>query len=156
MIDSNMINNYVLKPLMAKNKMASNSTELLTKRYTLEDTIYYSLIPQNNLHKEAEFSKLLSDVNSGNCVLFIDSLSQAFDIEVKGFKARAVAPPHNEVVVRGAQEAFVEAIRTNTSLLRRIINNENLIIESSEIGTITRTKIAICYLKNIANEDLIR
>ncbi len=55
----------------------------------------------------------------------------------------------------GSQEAFVEIIRTNTSMLRRIINNENLIIESTSVGTITKTKVAICYMKNIANDDLV-
>lgn len=55
----------------------------------------------------------------------------------------------------GSQEAFVEPIRTNTSMLRRIINNENLIIESTSVGNITKTQIAICYMKNIANDDLV-
>ena len=41
--------------------------------------------------------------------------------------------PNNEIVIKGPHEAFVENIRTNTSLIRRIINNENLIIENLEI-----------------------
>ena len=55
----------------------------------------------------------------------------------------------------GSQEAFVETIRTNTSMLRRIINNEDLIIESTTVGDITQTKVAICYMKSIANDDLV-
>ena len=65
----------------------------------------------------------------GNCALFVDTLNLAFDIEVKGFKQRSVDSPNNEIVIKGPHEAFVENIRTNTSLLRRIVNNENLIIE---------------------------
>ncbi len=91
----------------------------------------------------------------GNCALFVDTLNLAFDIEVKGFKQRSVNTPNNEVVVKGPHEAFVENIRTNTSLLRRIINNENLIIENLEVGRITKTKCAVCYMKNITNSDLI-
>ncbi len=79
----------------------------------------------------------------------------AFDIEVKGFKQRSVDKPNNEVVIKGPHEAFVENIRTNTSLLRRIVNNENLIIENLEVGKITKTKCAVCYIQNITNSDLI-
>ena len=91
----------------------------------------------------------------GNCCLIIDTLNVAFDIEVKGFKQRSVDSPDNEIVIKGPHEAFVENIRTNTSLLRRIVNNENLIIENLEVGKITKTKCAVCYMKNITNTDLV-
>lgn len=91
----------------------------------------------------------------GNCALFVDTLNVAFDIEVKGFKQRSVDTPNNEIVIKGPHEAFVENLRTNTSLIRRIINNENLIIENLEVGKITKTKCAICYMKNITNIDLV-
>ncbi|MCI8444731.1 MAG: spore germination protein [Clostridia bacterium] len=91
----------------------------------------------------------------GNCVLFVDTLNLAFNIEVKGFQQRSVNKPDNEIVIKGPHEAFVENIRTNTSLIRRIVNNENLIIENLEVGKITKTKCAVCYMQNIANADLI-
>ena len=91
----------------------------------------------------------------GNCALFVETLSSAFDIDVKGFKQRSVDVPNNEIVIKGPHEAFVENIRTNTSLIRRIVNNENLIIENLEVGKVTKTKCAVCYIKDIANEDLI-
>ena len=99
--------------------------------------------------------KLFLVLIHGNCALFVDTLDVAFDIEVKGFKQRSVDKPTNEVVIKGAHEAFVENIRTNTSLLRRIVNNENLTIESVEVGNITKTKCAVCYISGITNNDLI-
>lgn len=91
----------------------------------------------------------------GDCALFVDTLSIAFAIDVKGFETRGIDTPKNEIVVRGAQEAFVEKLRTNTSILRRIINSPELIIEKSSIGTVSNTNIAICYMKNIANPNLV-
>ena len=79
----------------------------------------------------------------------------AFDIEVKGFKQRSVDKPSNEIVVKGPHEAFVENIRINTSLIRRIVNYEDLVIENLVVGKITKTKCAICYLSDITNDDLI-
>ena len=98
---------------------------------------------------------LFCGINSGNCALFVDTLDTAFDIDVKGFKQRSVSKPENEIVIRGSQEGFTESIRTNTSLLRRFVNNENLIIENLEIGNLSNTKCGICYMKNIANDELV-
>lgn len=59
------------------------------------------------------------------------------------------------MVIKGPHEAFVENIRTNTALIRKIVNNENLVIESISVGKITKTRCAVCYMKNIANPDLV-
>ncbi len=167
MVDSKIVNDFVLKPLMLRNEantfeaniakvaISSNITVRRKKSFDLADYILNNLIPQNSVTKVQEFQKIISDVNSGNCALFVDTLNNAFSIEVKGFKARSVSNPNNEIVVRGSQEAFVEVIRTNTSMLRRIVNNEDLIIENSKVGSISNTQIAICYMKSIANDSLV-
>ena len=91
----------------------------------------------------------------GNCVLFIDTLDQAFDIVLNWFKQRNIDTPNNFFFLYCSNEAFVENIRTNTSILRRIVNNENLIIENIEVGKITKTKCAVCYIQDFTNQDLI-
>lgn len=174
MTDSVIINDFVLKPLMLRNKnntyikeeksikkYNNNSkkndshTSNINVKVDLSNYIYTNLIPNNNLSKQTEFSKIISDINSGNCVLFVDTLNIAFDIDAKGFKQRNIDRPQIENVIKGPQEAFVENIRTNTSLLRRLVNNHNLIIENIEIGKLSKTKCALCYMQNIANGDLI-
>lgn len=174
MTDSIIINDFVLKPLMLRNKSNTyikEETSFVKYNYNskknvshtsnkntksnLSNYIYTNLIPNNNLSKQTEFSKIISDINSGNCVLFVDTLNIAFDIDAKGFKQRNIDRPQIENVIKGPQEAFVENIRTNTSLLRRLVNNHNLIIENIEIGKLSKTKCALCYMQNIANGDLI-
>jgi len=49
----------------------------------------------------------------------------------------------------------VESLRTNTTMIRRIINNENLVIENIPIGEISKTNCAVCYISNITNNDLV-
>lgn len=167
MVDSKIVNDFILKPLMLRNQantfesdvakvaISNNITVRKKKPFDLTNYILNNLMPQNNVKKVQEFPEIISDVNSGNCALFIDTLDIAFSIEVKGFKSRSISNPNNEIVVRGSQEAFVEVIRTNTSMLRRIINNEDLIIENATVGSISNTRIAICYMKSIANDDLV-
>lgn len=165
MVDSKTINDFVLKPLMFLNKdskhksipiaISNNITVRKVKKFNLEDYIYDSLLPQNDIVKVSEFAEIISGINSGNCALFVDTIPIAFDLDVKGFKHRSVSEPQNEIVVRGSQEAFVEVIRVNTSILRRLINSEDLIIENTAVGKISKTQVAICYIKNIANDDLV-
>lgn len=166
MVDSDLINRFVLNPLMLRNdnntfegnsKINSNDTITIKKikKFDLESYIYSHLVPQNNLKKSKAFSEIIEGVNSGNCALFVDTINTAFNIDVKGFKQRSVDTPNNEVIINGPQEAFVESIRTNTSLLRRIINNENLTIENLSVGNISQTSVAVCYMRNIANTSLV-
>lgn len=165
MVNSDTINDFILKPLMLLSKntkhrplataISNNITVKKVKKFNLEEYILNSLLPQNDITKTSEFDDIITDINSGNCALFVDTLPVAFSLDVKGFKHRSVSEPQNEIVVKGSQEAFVEVIRVNTSILRRLVNNENLIIENSTVGKISQTKVSICYLKNIANNDLV-
>ena len=195
MSDSELINDFVIKPLMLRNRantfedikdLFSNKTDGSSRtptpthnlncikndkfqipakkikcnvhkkpKFDLKDYIFNCLLPQNDVKQTKEFSDLISGVNSGNCALFIDTLDIGFDIDVKGFKQRSISTPTNELVIKGSQEAFVENIRTNTSLLRRTINNENLIIENIDVGNLSKTKCGVCYLKDIANSSLV-
>ena len=180
MVDTGIINNSVLKPLMLRNQSntyninESNSLNSSTpqkeiiseyncndviirkiKKFDLKNFVYNHLIPQNSVKLIDKFEDAFSSINMGNSILLVDTINSAFDIDAKGFKQRSINSPQNEIVVRGSQEAFVENIRTNTSMLRRIVNNENLVIENCSVGKISKTKIAICYLADIANNDLV-
>lgn len=169
MIDSKSINAFVMKPLMlkkhAKNKeendskvsrnVSSNFTVKRVKKFDLKNYILECLVPQNDVSAENKFNDIIQKVNAGNSALFIDTIDVAFMIDAKGFDKRSVSPPENESIIRGSQEGFIESIRTNTSLLRRIVNSENLIIEETSVGKISHTQVAICYLKNVANSGLV-
>lgn len=173
MVDSPVINEFILSPLMMRNRanifddkqkkfVSEEKIDNVTlknfkksKEKNLVDFIYNSLIPQNSVDKVTDFSDVYSAINMGNCMLFVDSLDTAFNLDVKGFKQRNIDSPSNEVVVRGSQEAFVENIRTNTSMIRRLVNNENLVMETLTVGQITKTQISIGYIKSLANEDLV-
>lgn len=170
MINQEIMNNYILKPLMLRNFTNSydgnqnrvvsevktnNITVRKVKKFDIVEYISNCLLPQNSVEERKNFDDIVSSINAGNAGLFIDTLDICFDIEVKGFEQRSLDNPNNETVVRGSQVGFTENLRTNTSLIRRYVNNENLIIESSSVGKLSKTSCAICYLKNIANSDLI-
>lgn len=170
MVNTEIMNEFILEPLMMRNRnnsfdggqnrviseaVANNITVRKVKKFNLPNYISSCLVPQNAIKQVSTFEDCISGINSGNCALFVDTLDIAFDIEVKGFKQRGIEKPSNEIVIKGPHEAFVENIRTNTSLIRRFVNNENLVIENLSVGNITQTTCGVCYISELANEDLI-
>ena len=150
LVDSISINDFVLEPLMLERHRYSQTTN-----NNLELYVKNCLLPQNNVKQVTNFSDVCSGINMGDCILFIDTLNVAFDVDAKKYSQRGISNPENETIIKGPQEGFIENIRTNTSLLRRIINDENLIIESISVGQISKTKCGVCYMQNIANGDLV-
>lgn len=153
LVDTQIVNNSVLKPLMLRNR--SNIIVESNSSFDIKEYIYKHLIPQNSVKTTESFDDIFTSINMGNTILFVDGLNISFNIDAKGFKQRSIGSPQNEIVVRGSQEAFVENIRTNTSIIRRLVNSENLVIESTSVGKINKTQIGICYLNDIANNDLV-
>ncbi len=168
LVDNISMNDFVLEPLMLKNMsnqssnpqiiseaVTNNITVRKVKKFNIVDYIYECLLPQNSVEKLSSFDDLAKSVNSGNCALFVDTIDFAFDIDIKKFAQRSISEPKNEPSVRGSQEAFVENLRTNTSIIRRTINNENLVIENITIGKSNKNNCSICYIKDVANSSLV-
>lgn len=142
MVKSESLNLSVLSPLLLKNSIRMNNIKKpkfnKAQKFDLKSFLIKNLIPQNTIKIEEYFDSTIEKINSGFSALFVETLNIAFCIEAKDIQGRSITEPQTESVIRGPHAAFIENIRTNTSLIRKIINNENLIIESISIGEITR------------------
>ena len=72
------------------------------------------------------------------------------------YDMRPVAEPPTSVVIKGPREGFTENIKVNISLIRKRLISENLIIEDFVIGRETKTSVKVLYLKNIADEKVVK
>jgi len=68
---------------------------------------------------------------------------------------RGVGEPSGETVIRGSREGFTETIRFNTALLRRRIRDVGLKIEGRQCGVRSKTDMAIVYIDDIVNTDVL-
>ena len=157
--DSESINNNILKPLMLKNSIQMHPSKNIklnhVQKFNLQEFLLNKLIPQNVIQISKDFKDCFEKINSGFAVLFVDTLNIAICLEAKNFQTRNVSTPQTESVVRGPQASFIENLRTNTAQIRKIINNENLIIENTKFGKLTQTNVSICYMKNVTNDSLV-
>jgi spore germination protein KA len=61
-----------------------------------------------------------------------------------------------EKVLRGPKEGFNESIMTNLSLIRRKLKTPDLKFKFREIGVRSKTRICICYIETLANDEILK
>ena len=125
-------------------------------RGKLAKLVMKALLPGNQVKVISSFKDILAAVNMGDTVLFYDGCAGEIVVETKGWEHRGVERPVTEQSIQGPQEAFNETLRANTALLRKIIKNENLTTEFSVVGQRSQTMIAVMYLRDLANPDLVK
>lgn len=101
-------------------------------------------------------AKINKAVLDGMCAVFTENRRDVLIADTTGYEKRSVEQPQNERIVLGPKESFNESIKTNASLLRRIIRTEDLIVEYIKGGGENRTGFAVVYRKGNTNEALIK
>jgi spore germination protein KA len=102
-----------------------------------------------------DFETIAAAVLSGICAVFEDGSASCTLCETIGFFSRGVSTPMTESVIKGSQEGFTEPIRTNITMIRRIIQSRELVTEFFSVGGINKGLCAVVYLDNLANPELI-
>lgn len=150
MTDREVINNYILKPLMVNSAMP-----LKDASGELEDYIVRQLMPHCQVKVERSYEKVIDEINFGGLALFADGLPVCFTADVKGWDHRGIEKPNNEIVIRGPQEAFNEVLRTNSAQIRKRLKDEDLIVEDVIVGKVSKTPCSIMYIRDVVNEKLV-
>lgn len=152
MADKKTINEHILEPLM----FSSFSQEKQLDPILTCKVVLLRHIPANQVRELSTYQEAIEAVTSGDSVIFIEGSKHAIACETRGFAVRSISTPTSEQVVQGPQEAFVEALRQNTALIRRIIHSENLITEMLQVGSRNKANVAVMYLNDLANPNLVR
>lgn len=92
---------------------------------------------------------------SGFAVILIDGIGKAIVLGIQGYDKRSISEPSSEINVKGAQEGFIEVIRSNISLVRRRIKSPALRFEMLQVGTLSKTDVCIAYIKGKAPEKYV-
>ena len=104
---------------------------------------------------ETDSDALIIQLLSGVPFLLIDGYAQALTIDCRTYPARGVSEPEKDKVLRGSRDGFVETLVFNTALIRRRIRDPKLRMEIMNIGESSHTDIAICYMENRVDTELL-
>jgi len=102
------------------------------------------------------FEQISLSVMSGCAAFFAEGFgANAIIIDVRTYPARETSEPENDKVMRGSRDGFVETLIFNTAMLRRRIRDPRLTVKYHNIGKISKTDIAICYLEGKADNEYV-
>lgn len=137
---------YVFQPI-ARHLEATSMEELYHR--ALEGMIYNSVTkPCESLDAAARL------LVNGFCVVLFPGVG-AVACEVKTPDKRGTSAPEVENTVKGAKDAFVETIRSNTSYIRRHLRSPDLRLFEMQIGRRTLTNVCLIWLEGITDPELV-
>lgn len=120
-----------------------------------DDNLQTTYIPTAESSISDNLDALIEDILSGRAVIFINGYDRALSISITKYEKRNITSSEIEKNVRGSNEAFIESINSNISILRRRIKNPKLKFKMLKVGKLTNQAVAIAYIEGLANPDSI-
>lgn len=146
------IDRFILEPCQRR-------AEPLPEGAARADELAERVLCVDGAEKIALLGEAVEAIVDGRSVLLIEGCPCALALETRAYEKRGVGRTNSESVVEGPQEAFVENLKTNVSIVRRLVRSEMLIGESLKLGTKLPTQATMMYLRGVARGetvDLIR
>lgn len=148
MVNSPLVNDNIIKPIQQHIPQTAIGSDKLTY-------IEKHILQTNEAEQSDDLNKIIYSLLYGDTILFCKDCNKALILGTKNFTKRSVNEPPNEPLLKGPREGFTETVLINISLLRRKIRNKDLKVEYFELGEITKTTCAICYVDGCASERII-
>lgn len=151
LVNSQVLDLTILKPI---------ATDEIVKQCKSEMELADYLLNQGGGHHAfgsfvTDFNQLNTMVMSGMAAVLFDELQAAVVYDVRTFDKRSISEPSEESTMKGAKDSFIEVLRTNTALIRRRIRSPHLTIEQMYVGRLSRTDVALCYMNNVCDLNLV-
>ncbi|WP_325176631.1 spore germination protein [Paenibacillus alkalitolerans] len=153
--DAKSINHFILEPLMSENRVTEYDLGAVAGSDVFEQLMQF-VLPVGGIEDVTDLQSLFLAVLSGKAVILADGYDRGVQIGLKGWQERAIEEPTSQPVIRGPKEGFSESISTNIALVRRKIMDPGLWLESLRIGRVTKTNVSFMYLRETADDKVVR
>lgn len=143
LVDINLLQRDLINPILLMSYSEISSEGIIHK------------LPTANMKLCSDITQAIADILEGYAVFIGEDINFILTCKLTNFEKRNIEEPITEKNIRGPHEGFVETIDTNITILRRRIKNSKLKFKSLTIGTVTNQKVAIAYIDDICNPDLL-
>lgn len=140
---SSFISDYILKSLVRLN----------TNKIDYSLTNISSFLAGINKVELYSFNEVIDYLYKSFCIIICDDCILA--IEARNNLDRGIPTSEVEVSLLGPKDSFNERFNDNVGLIRKRLRTNELFVDNLEIGTLSKTKIGICYMNNIVDSDLL-
>ncbi|OZV10359.1 spore germination protein [Tissierella sp. P1] len=114
-----------------------------------------SIIYTDNVSIEEGKENILNFILQGNAIILIPKDKNFIKVNTLKVEKRNVDLPQIETAVRAPKDSFTENLDSNISLIRYRIQDSSLSIEYLSLGKRTKTNVAVVYLEDVANSDVV-
>ena len=137
---------YVLRPI-TEHLVAENLASLY-------DSALNGMVYNTVASACADLDDAALKLVNGFCVVLFPGVG-AIAYEVKTGEKRGISGPEVENSVKGPKDAFVETVRSNTSLIRRHLRTPDLRLYETKVGRRSLTNVTVAYIEGITNKELV-
>lgn len=147
LVDGNLLGQHAIEPI--NNCIQENEGSFSFDRLKLCLSVSKSM-EIDDLHDAVE--KLVS----GHALIIPDTAKRILAVSLPSYAKRPVEEAPTEKVIKGPREGFTETLNDNIGMIRRSIKDPNLRLEKKTVGERTKTEIAVIYLHDVANQDMVQ
>lgn len=138
-VQGNMMEEYLLTPLLEKDMKWNNSTIL-------------NEIPLSNGKTLQSLDEILTDLLIGGVFIYVEGEDSVIGYLLLKKEKRSLEQSETESVVLGPKIGFTESLVTNLNIVRWTIRSKDLVLESFLVGELEPREVRLIYLKSVANE----
>ncbi|MGG4489276.1 spore germination protein [Metabacillus idriensis] len=148
-VESNQLEEFILPSLAsfdAEKAKAANDTS---------DFLLNHVISLKATRRITDMSLAVNELLMGNTVIFIEGETNCIAAGTDKFPERSISNPKAQRTLKGPDIGFNEDISSNTALIRKVIKDPTLRIESPDYIN-SNTKISIVYMEGKADKEILK
>jgi len=146
LISGGDMSDYILKPITSH---LSGDT-----MRALYDAAFHGMVYNAVASPCEDLDSVALKLVNGFCVVLFPEVG-ALAFEVKTGEKRGLSAPEVENTVKGPKDAFVETVRSNTSLIRRHLRSPDLRLHETTVGKRSITNVTVVYMEGLTNPNMV-
>lgn len=148
MVDQNILNEAIYDRL--RNFFENKSDTFLTKA-GIEEGLY---VP--DLKALEEERDVIKEVFAGKLLILFHKEQLLFSTDIANRPQRQPEETSTEISIKGPRDDFIEDIFVNIALIRKRLRTNSLVIDRYELGRRTQTQVALLYIEDIIDPEIIK
>jgi spore germination protein KA len=127
--------------------------QTLEVKPTKEDILKGIHLP--SFDEVTDSNQVIKDIFAGKLFIDFGIEGSVFSVDICDRPQRNPEETKTEMSLMGPRDNFIEDITINMALIRKRLRTTSLISEPFEIGERTKTKVALLYMEDIANDEFL-
>lgn len=146
---SDYVSEHVIFPILQRAREGS-----LT-RSSAYGHVLAALDAANDIAEAASLEEVVRHVVRGSTVIFVAGARRAIVVASEDPPHRGVMEPESEALVRGPRDGFTESLAVTVALIRNRVRTPALRLERLEVGKTAPTAVAVAYLDDRVDPDVL-